>query len=73
MTKQIIRKKAHINIKYCVACGVCQKECPLEAISIYKGIYAKVNFEKCIGCSKCAKKCPASIIEIKTQEELKSE
>lgn len=73
MTKQIIRKKAYVDTKYCVACGVCQKTCPFAAISIYKGIYAKVNFDKCVGCSKCAKECPASTIEIKPLEDFKNE
>lgn len=72
-TKQIIKRKAHVDTKYCVACGVCQKVCPFNAISIHKGIFAKVNFDKCVGCSKCAKECPASVIEIKAQEEIKSE
>lgn len=68
MTKQIIRKKAHVDTKYCVACGACQKNCPFGAISVYKGIFAKVDLDKCVGCSKCAKACPASIIEIKAEE-----
>lgn len=65
MDKQIIRRKAYVDTKYCVACGVCQKTCPFGAISVYKGIYADVNLDKCVGCSKCAKACPASVIEIK--------
>lgn len=65
MNKNIIRKKAYVNRNLCVACGACSKVCPLESISIYKGIYAKVNYDKCIGCSKCAKECPASVIEIR--------
>lgn len=65
MDKNITRKKAHVNRNLCVACGACSKVCPLEAISVYKGIYAKVNYDKCVGCSKCAKECPASIIEIR--------
>lgn len=73
MTKQIIKKKAYVDTKYCVACGVCQKTCPFGAIYVYKGIYAKVNLDKCVGCSKCAKECPASIIEIKSQEESTNE
>ncbi|MGL5381605.1 DUF362 domain-containing protein [Clostridium sp.] len=63
--KQIIKRKAYVDTKYCVACGVCKKVCPLDVITIYKGIYAKVDFDKCVGCSKCAKECPASVIEIK--------
>ena len=68
MTKQIIKKKAYVDTRYCVACGACQNHCPLGAIKIYKGIYAKVNFDKCVGCSKCANVCPASTIEIKAEE-----
>jgi ferredoxin len=58
-------KKAHVDKNYCVACGVCQKACPLNAITIFNGVYSKVDFDKCVGCSKCAKGCPASTIEIK--------
>ncbi|WP_297631239.1 4Fe-4S binding protein [uncultured Clostridium sp.] len=65
MNKNIIRKKAYVDTKYCVACGVCQKNCPVRAISVANGIYAEINKDKCVGCSKCAKMCPASTIEIK--------
>ncbi|HBJ1649841.1 4Fe-4S dicluster domain-containing protein [Clostridium botulinum] len=67
MSKSIIKRKAYVDTKYCVACGVCQRTCPVGAISIYKGIYAQVNLDKCVGCSKCAKECPASVIEIKSE------
>ena len=40
----------------CVACGVCVKVCPKDAISIYKGCYARIDEEKCIGCGICEKK-----------------
>ncbi|MBU3105166.1 4Fe-4S binding protein [Clostridium gasigenes] len=63
--KDLVRKKAYIDTKYCVACGVCVKNCPVNAIKVNKGMYAEVNFEKCVGCSKCSKICPASVIEIK--------
>ena len=62
-----IRKKASIPQNDCVACGCCEKVCPLEAISIYKGIYAQVDIEKCIGCGKCEKECPASIITVEVR------
>lgn len=68
MSKQIIKKKAYIDTEYCVACGECQRTCPLNAIIIYNGMYAKVNLDKCVGCSKCAKVCPASVIEIRGGE-----
>ena len=37
----------------CVACGVCVKVCPKDAISIYNGCYAQIDEEKCIGCGIC--------------------
>lgn len=58
------RKKAVVEETHCVACGCCVKVCPLQAISIPKGIRAVVDTTKCVGCGKCAKECPASVIEI---------
>lgn len=60
-----MRKKAIVNDKYCVACGACISQCPKDAISVYKGMYATVNNELCIGCGICAKRCPTSTIEMK--------
>lgn len=57
------KKLAHVSDE-CVACGCCEKTCPLNAITVFKGIYALVNPEKCIGCGKCQKVCPASVISI---------
>ena len=50
----IKRKLASVS-KECVACGSCVKVCPKEAITIYKGLFAKVDSEKCIGCTRCQK------------------
>ena len=68
MENKIIKKKANVDERYCVACGRCEKECPFSAISIYKGIISKVDINKCVGCGKCAKACPANAIEIKPIE-----
>ena len=59
------RRKAAVNQNDCVACGCCVKVCPLNAISVFRGIAAKVNPERCVGCGKCARECPASVIEIR--------
>lgn len=56
------KKYAFVDEKRCVACGVCSKECPKSAITIWHGCYAKVDKEKCVGCGKCAKACPAGCI-----------
>lgn len=62
-TKKRIRRRALIDQSLCVACGCCAKVCPMNAIEIYRGLYARIS-EKCVGCGKCAKECPASIIVI---------
>ncbi len=47
----------------CVACGVCEPECPVEAITEGDPIYI-IDPEKCIECKgyydtpKCAEVCP---------------
>lgn len=64
MTKTIIKKKAYVNKTYCVGCGTCIKVCPLNAITVPNGIYAKVDFNKCVGCGRCASVCPATTIEL---------
>ena len=49
----------------CVACGVCVKVCPKDAISIYKGCYAQIDEEKCIGCGSCVKSCHNGAISVR--------
>lgn len=52
-----IRKKrrAYVEQRDCVACGCCVKVCPLNAIQVYRGLYAQVDEDKCVGCGRCAK------------------
>ena len=52
-------RKADVDKKVCVACGVCVKACPKQAIYIHKGCYAVVQAELCVGCGICGKNCPA--------------
>lgn len=60
----MLKRKARIPSKACVACGCCIAVCPVQAITITSGCYAKVDTDTCIGCGKCSKECPASIIYI---------
>ena len=64
-----IRKKrrACVERRDCVACGCCVKVCPMNAIQVYRGLYAQVDESKCVGCGKCAKECPATVIEIREE------
>ena len=63
-----IKRKAIVDIKYCVACGTCVKVCPLQIIQIEQGVFAKINSDKCVGCGKCFNACPASVINLENME-----
>ena len=62
------KRYARVDRDYCVACGCCVKVCPLQAISVVKGIWARVDTKRCVGCGRCAGECPASVIAMREVE-----
>ncbi|MEM5871660.1 MAG: DUF362 domain-containing protein [Candidatus Aenigmatarchaeota archaeon] len=64
--------KPIFNQKKCKACGICEKNCPGEAILVDK--FATMDEAKCIGCANCIAVCPYNAVEIPwesaTSEEL---
>lgn len=46
----------------CIGCGICQKNCPQEAITVENSL-AHVDQSKCNGCGVCKQKCPVKIIK----------
>ena len=47
----------------CVACGACEPECPVDAISAGDGKYV-INEELCIECGACEAVCPSGAISL---------
>ena len=45
----------------CIACGECQRVCPVDAIRIELG-HAVIDYDKCVGCMACAAVCRKQII-----------
>jgi ferredoxin len=43
----------------CIACGLCESECPVEAISEGDGKYV-IDAELCTDCGNCASVCPVA-------------
>ena len=47
--------KPYVDEKRCVACGVCEKNCPVGAIKVEK--HAVIDYDVCIGCGECVAVC----------------
>ena len=62
--RTVKKRKASVDTAACVACGCCVKVCPLGAIQVERGLFARVDPGTCVGCGKCARECPTSVIEV---------
>ena len=49
--------KPQIIEKNCIGCGICTKNCNVNAIEIVNNI-AKIDYDKCEGCAMCIAVCP---------------
>ncbi len=58
----------NVSINKCIGCGICERECKTDAISIKDGI-AVIDEEKCVSCGTCIKVCPQNAIK-KIEESL---
>jgi len=61
--------------EFCKGCGLCQKACPRQLISLSEDINAMgyhvaqiTDQEKCLACAFCASMCPDLVITIAKEE-----
>lgn len=59
--------KPNVKQKYCVGCGVCQKNCAHNAITI-ENKKAFIDHEKCVGCGRCLGACPMDAVRAADDE-----
>jgi len=52
-----VKQLAYKITDECIACGSCEPECPVEAISAGEDKYV-IDPDKCIECGACANVCP---------------
>lgn len=58
-----LQQRPDINIKDCISCGDCFKNCPPKAIE-FKNNFPKIDLDKCIRCFCCQELCPKKAIDI---------
>jgi len=61
MNLRKLNKMPWIDKNKCIGCGICVKECPVNAITIEDG-KAEIDMEKCIRCGNCHEICPQQAV-----------
>lgn len=57
--------KGHIEVDMavCILCGICDKTCPADAISVDKGQGSwSIDRFRCVQCGACTRACPKSCL-----------
>ena len=61
-----LQDRPKVDRKKCVACGLCEKACPVpeKAVRSGNGRKAVYDYKKCIRCYCCQEMCPAKAITV---------
>ena len=61
-----LQHRPKVDLKKCIACGVCEESCPVAEKAVHSGHgqKAKYDYKKCIRCYCCQEMCPVKAIEV---------
>ena len=61
-----LQDRPKVDRKKCVACGLCEKACPVPEKAVHSGGGKKAvyDYKKCIRCYCCQEMCPAKAITV---------
>ena len=59
----VIYSHIDVNQDVCVACELCEDNCPVEAIKVVDGEIF-LNNDKCIRCKECTSRCPVGALNL---------
>ncbi|MCP4761930.1 MAG: 4Fe-4S dicluster domain-containing protein, partial [archaeon] len=59
---------AEVNPDLCKGCGLCEKRCPFNAITLDSNKKSHVEPDKCFGCGVCAFTCPTDAVKLHRHE-----
>jgi hypothetical protein len=66
-TKEEIHKEAGPKLTgNCIACGICVRVCPADALSVNDTVI--INMERCWGCGRCVKICPKKALSYRKEK-----
>ena len=70
------RGKLTAEVKKCVGCKMCSRDCPAQAIEVIKVGEKKFNLniylDRCIYCGQCVDVCPTDTLSMTKEHELAS-
>ncbi len=57
-------ERPKVNFEACIKCGICEKNCPPNIITVHKDRVESVEIDwyYCKGCGICANECPKKCI-----------